>query len=341
MSTQTARPVVVDGIDSLTFLTPIIEKRRQIIAFVILTSLAVGVYAFLQPRKYKAELSVTPVVNNRASPALGGIAALAGATLQQGYQLTPARMVELIKSRRVLAGVGMSTVSPNGNTTIIERVLDEEYTRNDPEEVEKHIERLLTVVTNKETGTITVSVSHRDSALARLIALRTVDSASQIFVRTSKAQAQQLRVAQEARVDQTRQQLARAEEELREFNFSNRATPAYSQASVERARLQRNIMIAEQVYTQAATDQESAFARELEATPTVVVHDPLPEVLSKVRKRVVMKTAIALTVSLLLACAWVMIAEIYRRRLAKQDDESVRFQEAVASLPRLRRRRTV
>ena len=341
MSTQTARPVVVDGIDSLTLLTPIIEKRRQIIAFVILTSLAVGVYAFLQPRRYKAELSVTPVVNNRASPALGGIAALAGATLQQGYQLTPARMVELIKSRRVLAGVGMSTVSPNGNTTIIERVLDEEYTRNDPEEVEKHIERLLTVVTNKETGTITVSVSHRDSALARLIALRTVDSASQIFVRTSKAQAQQLRVAQEARVDQTRQQLARAEEELREFNFSNRATPAYSQASVERARLQRNIMIAEQVYTQAATDQESAFARELEATPTVVVHDPLPDVLSKVRKRVVMKTAITLIVSLLLACAWVMIAEIYRRRLAKQDDESVRFQEAVASLPRLRRRRTV
>ena len=341
MSTQTARPVVVDGIDSLTFLTPIIEKRRQIVAFVILTSLAVGAYAFLQPRKYKAELSVTPVVNNRASPALGGIAALAGATLQQGYQLTPARMVELIKSRRVLAGVGMSTVSPNGNTTIIERVLDEEYTRNDPEEVEKHIERLLTVVTNKETGTITVSASHRDSALARLIALRTVDSASQIFVRTSKAQAQQLRVAQEARVDQTRQQLARAEEELREFNFSNRATPAYSQASVERARLQRNIMIAEQVYTQAATDQESAFARELEATPTVVVHDPLPDVLSKVRKRVVMKTAIALIVSLLLACAWVMIAEIYRRRLAKQDDESVRFQEAVASLPRLRRRRTV
>ena len=341
MSTQPGRPETVDGIDSLTFLTPLIEKRRRIIAFVIVASLAVGVFAFMQPRRYKAELTVTPVVNNRASPALGGIAALAGATLQQGYQLTPARMVELLKSRRVLAGVGMSPVRPGSSTTIIDRVLDEEYTRNDPEEVEKHIEKLLTVVTNKETGTITVSVSHRDSALARIIALRTVDSASQIFVRTSKAQAQQLRVSQEARVAQTRQQLARAEEELRQFNFSNRATPAYSQASVERARLQRNILIAEQVYTQAATDQESAFARELEATPTVVVHDPLPDVLSKVRKRVIMKTAIAGIVSLLLACAWVMIAEIYRRRLARQDDESLRFREAVSSLPRFRRKRTV
>jgi uncharacterized protein involved in exopolysaccharide biosynthesis len=341
VSTQASRPVVEEGIDSLTFLTPLLEKRRKIIAFVILASLTVGLVAFFTPRKYKAELSVTPVLNNRASQALGGIAALAGATLQQGYQLTPARMVELIRSRRVLACVGMSPVTPNSNTMVIERFLGEEYTRNDPEEVAKHLQRLLTVTTNKETGTITVSVAHRDSALARMIAARTVDSASQIFVRTSKAQAQQLRVAQEARVAQTRQQLARAEEELREFNFSNRAAPAYSQAAVERGRLQRNIMIAEQVYTQAATDQESAFARELEATPTVVVHDPLPDVLSKVRKRVVMKTVIAAVVSFLLACALVMIAEIYRRRLAKQDEESMRFKEAVSSLPGLRRRRTV
>jgi len=341
LSSQAGRPVIEDGIDSLTFLTPLLEKRRQIIAFVILASLAVGAFAFLRPRKYKAELSVTPVVNNRSTQGLGGIAALAGATLQQGYQLTPARMVELIRSRRVLSGVGMSPVSPGSGATVIERLLGEEYTRNDPEEVEKHIERLLTVGANKETGTITVSVAHRDSALARMIAARTVDSASQIFVRTSKAQAQQLRIAQERRVAMARQQLANAEERLREFNFSNRATPAYSQASVERTRLQRDISLAEQVFTQAASDQESAFARELEATPTVVVHDPLPDVLSKVRKRVVMKTVIAGVVSLLLACAWVMIAEIYRRRLARQDNDSLRFREAVATLPRLGRRRTV
>ena len=341
MSTQPSRPLVEDGIDSLTFLTPLLERRRQIIAFVILVSLAVGIFSYLRPRKFKAELSVTPVLSSRSSPALGGIAALAGATLNQGYQLTPARMVELIRSRRVLAGVGMSPVAPGSGTTIIERVLDEDYDRNDPEEVGKHLQRLLTVTTNKETGTITVSIAHRDSGLARMIASRTVDSASQIFVRTSKAQAQQLRVAQEARVTQTRLQLARAEERLREFSFSNRVSPAYSQAAVERARLERDIQIAEQVYNQAAMDQETAFARELEATPTVVVHDPLPDVLSKVRKRVVMKTLIAAVVSFLVICAWVVIAEIYRRRLSRQDSESIRFREAVASLPRLRRQRTV
>ena len=341
MSTQASRPLVEEGIDSLTLLTPLLEKRRQIIVLVILASLAVGIISYTLPRKYKAELSVTPVLSSNASPALGGIAALAGAALQQGYQLTPARMVELIKSRRVLSSVGMSQVRPGSTETLVERLLGESYTRNDPEEVEKHLERLLSVVTNKETGTITVSIAHRDSGLARMIASRVVDSASQIFVRTSKAQAQQLRVAQEARVDIAKQQLERSEEQLRQFNFSNRATPAYSMASLERGRLTRQIQLAEQVYTQAATDQETAIARELEATPTVVVHDPLPDVLSKVRKRVILKTAIAVVVSFTLACLMVIIGEIYKRRLARQDVDSIRFREAVATLPRLRRQRSV
>lgn len=337
MPIQVSQPARESGIDALAFFTPLLEKRRAIVLTVVLASLAVGVFSFLQPRKFKAELSVTPVVNNKASPALGGIAALAGATLQTGYQLTPARMVELIKSRRVLAGVGFSSVQPGGNEMVIERFLGEDYTRNDPEEVEKHLERLLTVTTNKETGTITVGVAHSDSGLARMIAERVVDSASQIFVRTSKAQAQQLRISQERRVDMARQQLASAEERLRQFNFSNRATPAFSVASVERARLTRDIQLAEQVYAQAATDQEAAFARELEATPTVVVHDPLPDVLSKVRKRVVVKTVIAAVVSFTLVCMVVLLLEMSRRRLARLDDESARFQKAVDSLPRIRR----
>ena len=79
----------------------------------------------MSPRKYKAELSLTPVMNNKSSAALGGFAALAGATLQTGYQLTPARMVELIKSRSVLSGVGMSRVSSNRSETIMDRLVGE------------------------------------------------------------------------------------------------------------------------------------------------------------------------------------------------------------------------
>jgi uncharacterized protein involved in exopolysaccharide biosynthesis len=329
-----------EGVDPLSLLTPLVEKRRWILFGSVIVALAIGTLALMSPRKYKAELSLTPVMNNKSSAALGGFAALAGATLQTGYQLTPARMVELIKSRSVLSGVGMSRVSSNRSETIMDRLVGERYTRNDRDEIAKRILRLITVGANKETGTVSVAVQHPDSALARLIAARVVDSASQIFVNTSKAQAQQLRIAQEGRVAAAKEQLERAEERLREFNFSNRAAPAFSVASTERTRLDRNIRFAEQVYAQAATDQESAYARELEATPTVVVQDPLPEVLPKVRKRVIMKTVVAGGVTFVVLCIGVLLADLTRRRLTRADEESDRFKRAVSTLPRLRRSAT-
>ncbi len=340
MTAQLKETYIEEGVDALTMLTPLIEKRRLIIGGAILLTLAVGVISFAMPRKYKAELSLTPVVNSRSSSALGGFAALAGATLQTGYQLTPARMVELIRSRAVLAGVGFSITKPGGQERIIDRVLGKKYDQNDAEQVAKQIAKGLTTETNKETGTIDVAVQHPDSALARLIAQRVVDSASQIFVRTSKAQAQQLRIAQEARVQNAAAALASAEERLRQFNDENRATPAFSAAGLEKERLNRQINFAQDVYTQAATDREAAYARELEATPTVVVQDPLPSELPKVRKRVLQKMAITAVVTLVVLSLTVLLTDLTRRRLERADPESTRFRKAVSTLPRLRRRAT-
>jgi uncharacterized protein involved in exopolysaccharide biosynthesis len=331
---------VEEGVDALTLLTPLLENRRRIILGTILLTLAVGIYAFVQPRKYKAEVSLTPVVNSRSASALGGIAALAGASIQQGYQLTPARMVELIRSRAVLAGVGFSTVVHGKPERIIDRALGEHYDRRDAEEVAKRLQKILITGTNKETGTISVAIEHRDSALARLIAERVVDSASHIFVRTSKAQAQQLRVAQEARVQNAATELANAEERLRQFNDQNRAAPVFSSAGLERERLSRVIRFAEGVYNQAATDREAAYARELEATPTVVIQDPLPLELPKVRKHVILKMVVAAIASFVLLVFATLLTDFTRRRLQRADPESARFQKALSTLPRLTRRRT-
>jgi uncharacterized protein involved in exopolysaccharide biosynthesis len=320
-------------------LTPLIENRTRIILWSVLLALAVGGWAAIKPRKYKAELALTPVTSSRSPQALSGIAALAGATIQQGYQLTPARMVEFLKSRAVLAGVGMSHAASSAGQRVVDRALGERFKPNDAETIAKQISKLMAVTSNKETGTITLTVEHKDSALARLIATRIVDSASQRFVRTSKAQAQQLRIAQEARVNNALNQLTAAEERLRQFNFANRSSPSYSVAGLERERLSRQIQFAEQVYTQAMTDRDAAFARELEATPTVVVQDPLPAELPKVRKRIIIKTAVAGVSSFALLCLMFMLLDLIRRRLDRRDTESERFKSALATFPRLRARR--
>ena len=336
MAQRLAEPYVEEGIDTLSLLTPLIENRRRIIAGSIVIGLMVGAWAAVAPRKYKAEMSLTPVTSTRSPQALGGIAALAGAALQTGYQLTPARMVEFLKSRAVLAGVGMSRTATGSRERIVDRAVGERYEPQDAESIAKQIGKLMDVTANKETGTITLSVSHKDSALARIIAMRVIDSASQVFVRTSRAQAQQLRIAQEARVASAAAQLSAAEERVREFNFANRSTPSYSVAGLERERLNRQIQFAEQIYTQAMTDRDAAYGRELEATPTVVIQDPLPSTLSKVRKRIIIKTGIAGVVAFVVLCAIILVRDAIRRRLERRDRESERFRSAVATLPRLR-----
>lgn len=332
MGQQLRETYVEEGIDALALFTPILEKRGKIILGVILISGAVAAWAALTPRKYKAELTITPVTSTRTPSALGGIAALAGASLQTGYQLTPARLVELIHSRAVLGGVGLSPLTRSER--VVDRVIGEHYKADDAENVGRQIAKLLKTGANKETGTITLSISHKDSALARFIASRIVDSASQIFVRTARAQAQQLRLAQEARVANAGAQLSAAEDRLREFNYSNRATPPFSVPGTERDRLTRQITFAEQVYTQAMTERDAAYAHELEATPTVVVQDPLPKTLPKVRKKIIQKTMIAGLVSLMLFSLLAVILDVIRRRLERRDTESERFRGA---LPRLRK----
>ena len=338
LSARPRETYVAEGGDALALLTPLIERRRQILLGALLIAGLVALGTALVPRKYKAELTLTPVTNSRsASPALGGLAALAGATLQMGYQLTPARMVELLTSRAVLSGVGFSEL--NRGERVIDRAVGADKRITDAEQVAKYLRRITKVGSNKETGTIALAVSHRDSALARIIASRVVDSASQIFVRTSRAQAQQLRLAQEARVQNAATQLATAEDRLREFSFRNRATPLFSTAGMERERLEREIRFAEQVYTQAMTERDAAFARELEATPTVVVQDPLPRQLPAVRKRIVVKTVLAAVAALVLLSLYFLIGDLMRRRLARRDMETERFRQAVSALPRFMQKR--
>lgn len=338
LSAQVKEPYIEEGIDALSLLTPLLEKRRQIILWSTAIALTTaGVFAAL-PKKYKAGLSLTPVVNNKSATALGGIAAIAGATLNTGYQLTPARMMELLTSRSVLAGVGMSPMTPGGQERVIDRLLGKRYGRNDEEEVERKVQKFLSVSANKETGTIAVSVFHRDSAVARVVASRVVDRASQLFIQTSKSQAQQLRIAQEGRVQLARNQLAQAEEQLRQFRFANRATPPFSAAAIDLQRLNRDIQMAEQVYTQAITDQQIAYARELEATPTVVVQDPLPPVLPPLKKGLLLKSVIAGVASFVLICIGVLLVDLTKRRLERPDSEADRFRRAVSTLPGVRRR---
>src|SRR5690606_33474327 len=159
-------------------------------------------------------------------------------------------------------------------------------------------------------GIIYLTVTHRDSALARAVNRALVASITDAFQRATRTQATMLRQAQEARVDSASRQLVHAEEELVDFLAANRVVPPFSQVSVTRQRLQRQVDVAQSVYTQAMTDKEAAIAQELEETPAVVTLDPVPVQLPPKSRQIVAKVLLvemayfAIVVGVLMVLVW-------------------------------------
>jgi hypothetical protein len=195
------------------------------------------------------------------------------------------------------------------------------------------LENAMETAVARETGTVTLRVEMSDSALAREISRLVVAAASRAFTVSAKAQASQLRVAQELRVDSAQTRLHRSEAALVDFLSRNRQISPFSILGVERDRLQRDVTLAQQVYLQAAADREAAVAKELEATPTVVVLDSLPDRLPEARRHLIAKTGLTLFASALLIAVWLIVADLARARLRGSDDSTLRFLSGLRNSP--------
>jgi capsule polysaccharide export protein KpsE/RkpR len=327
------------GYDSVALVAPILERWRWIAGFVSAACVIVVAFVVLQATKYRAEVVVTTVASQRSVSALGGLAAtLAGANLQGGVQLTPARMVELMRSRRVALAVGRTPIPWKSGSRVGDELAQEHVPPPDEDRIQRLLAQVAQTTFSKETGTISVQVEYRDSALARLIAERIVKEASEAFVESARAQATQLKLAQTARVDSAARQLTRTETELAEFLGANRVVTPFSSAALAHQRLERNVTFAQQIYTQAVTDREAAVAKELEETPAVVTIDSMPPYLPKVRRHVALKAGLTFLLATMTAVFWVLFGEFGHRRLAQRDADVARLVAAARALPLAGRR---
>ena len=233
-------------------------------------------YALIPAREYTASVVLAAVPNTRNGALPGGLTAILGSAQLGGVQSTPYFIAKLLLLRSVVTSVATEKVADARGGTVIERLLEEPAASIRPTRIEPTMRDILSAEVDKQTGLIALRATHTDSAVVRQIATRLVATASETFVRVSRAQASSQRAAQGERVDSARRQLRRAEERVLSFLSSNRAYTQFSPASISRQQLEREVSTAQTVYSQARTDFETAVARELEETPAVVVVDPIP-----------------------------------------------------------------
>jgi hypothetical protein len=287
---------------------------------------------FIPEREYTASVVLAAVPNARTSALSGGLSAILGSAQLGGIQSTPYFIAKLILLRSVIMRVASEHVADARGGTVIERVLEERGTIK-PGRVEPAMRKAVSAEVDKQTGLITVTTTLADSTVARLVTRRLTESASETFIRVSRAQATSQRTAQAERVDSAQRQLSRAEERSRTFASANRAYTTFSEASVTRRQVEREVSDAQAVYSQARSDYETAVARELEETPAVVVVDSIPNRLlpdpRHVPLKFVLASALALLIVTLILWSQREFQEPRRAPLSESGDGSLRVERPI------------
>ncbi len=275
----------------------VVLKRWRLIATITLGgALALTVALLLRPRRYEAAVTVASVTSRSGLAGAGLAASFLGAPVLGGVQSTPAFVTRLARMDGVLLKVAHTEVAPG--LRFIDSLLGEPAGVVSAERALRAMRRLVSVRADLQTGLVTLSAEHKDSAMARRALQGVLRAAGEAFVEASRAQASMLRTAQDLRVDSAHKRLTLAEERFRQFLGANRIVAPFSEASVVRQRLERELHLAETVHGQAVTDRETAIAKELEETPALVVVDPLPAQLTRATRGIAIR---AILLSLLLA----------------------------------------
>lgn len=334
MNPQLQYGAPADVITLNALLAPLVERWRRLLAFVLVVCAITAAALIVRRPRYDAEVVMATVSSSKGLGNLGGAAALLAGGLgsQGGFQVTPALVAELLKSRRVLTIVGQSFAA-DGRTRIADQIAEKPVPLVRIPEV---MNKVVRTSVDRETGLVSLDVVYTDSATARLVTQRLVDQTTRAFVETARAQATEQRRAQEMRVDSASRQLQRAQAELAAFASANRMLSTYSPKTLERQQLERNAQIAQEVYTQAMSDREAAVAKELEETPVVVVVDPLPSTLPRKSRMLSILVPIAGVVAGIIGMVLVFIGEAMRRRADAADPDAERLRRAIDTLPFVR-----
>ena len=195
----------------------ILWRRRRLLLRVAGISLLLSLLiAFTLPKQYKSSARIMPPSNSGANTAmiaalagraLGGLGSLAGSLLGTGN--TTALFVDLLRS---------GTVADH----LIDRFdLQRVYRQRYRADTAKHLAHRTTIIDDKKSGVITITVEDTDPRRARDVAQGYLDELNLLLNRTSTSSAHQERVFIEKRLQKVKSDLETAQLRMSQFSSTH------------------------------------------------------------------------------------------------------------------------
>jgi uncharacterized protein involved in exopolysaccharide biosynthesis len=261
----------------LGLLNVLLRHRGLIASTAVLAALLVGVLILIVPRTFTAESGLTPQ-SRRPTSSLLGVAAQFGLVLPGADAAqSPAFYADFLTSRPVLGAVVDTRFEYPSNTGLVRGTLVDIYRSKGPTEALRRdaaIRRLgesIQATTVQKTGVIQLSVTARNPVLALEINRRLIELLNQFNLETRQSQAAAERRFTERRLGEVRQDLRGAEDRLQQFLQRNRDYRNSPDLSFQQDRLQREVLLQQQLFTTLAEAYEQAKIEEVRDTPVITV----------------------------------------------------------------------
>ena len=269
------------GMTLLTLGTVILQSRRRIVVLAIVLGVFGLLTGLFSPRQYTSTATILPQASDGSqSGSLIAAASQFGLRVPTGGSggsvWGTAVYVELLNSRSLLEPIVRDSLVVSedaGRKKALLDVLD----ANGPTaslRVNDGVGKLLhamSVTELRSLGGVKIKVTTQWPSVSQAVARRLIDALNRFNLQTRRSQASAERRFVEARALEAEISLRDAEEKLAASMERNRIVTGSPQLSLERDRLQRNVILRQQVYTSLLQSRDEARIREVRDTPVITV----------------------------------------------------------------------
>ena len=327
-----------DQLSLLDLVSIVFTRRRVVLLSAVLGGVIAAVPVLTKPYEYKATASFMPQSSDAGKSGLAALAGSFGISVPTGNQAqSPQFYAELMSSRAVLAPISKDTftvVELNGARHTVASLF--ELTGLSAErQRELSVEILAGSMrsdVNKVTGTVKITVTTPWRSVSLFLVDALIKQVNAFNLQTRQFQATDERRFVEGRLVIASESLKAAEDRMEQFLEGNRRILDAPQLTFARDRLQRDVMLNQQVAASLAQSLEDARIREVRDTPVISVLEPpmvqsTPESRGRLRRGI-----IGLLLGGLAGAILVVLSEMLARRRAAGDPQIERLVGMLAEL---------
>ncbi len=277
----TASADETNGVDDVSFLevASIILRQRTVLVRTVLVFTAMSfLVAITRPTVYTSSASFLPESGEGSQTGALALAQQFGMMLGRANERTPQFYADLVTSDEILRRTVVSTYPFADSGQEVDLIAYYGIDEKTPEqELERTIVELgedLSAGIDRETGVVSFSVTTSDPHLSRGVAAQIVELINDFDLNTRQSQAGAERIFTGERLVELRRELRVAEDSLKGFLVENRVFDNSPQLQFQHDRLQRAVLMRQELVTSVAQTFERARLEEVRNTPVITMIAP-------------------------------------------------------------------